>query len=881
MAGEFATAIKKAQDTGELHLDADELKELAYAKELPSQIGDIAHLRQIVLRRIPLLVLPDWFSRLSELEVINISDAQFKLLPDVITKMTWLRQLNLTSCHLEELPTNIGILRNLIFLGLSGNSSLAQLPESVGDLNQLQVLDLGMCRLTSLPTSFGKLQKITHLYLWGNSFEDVPVSLRSLKDLKVLDLSAGGSNNLRQGTETSVLDDDPPITTYARTIGATPNKNSPQLRSLPPWMSESFPKLQKLYLSGHQIDKIPESFATMRSLRELYLSANRLPEIPKAILELPELERVDLRNNQITTLPPVLARLHNLNYLDLADNPLSIPPEILNRPFVPRAILEFALGLEQATRPLNEAKLLIVGEGAVGKTSLVKRLAHNVYTGNEGKTEGIAITRWSVIDKGAEITLNIWDFGGQEIMHATHQFFLTKRSVYVLVIDARQGEEQNRIEYWLKLIQSFSNNSPVVIVGNKSDQSPLDIDRRGLQSKYVNIVDIISASCLTGKGIEEIGVTLAQIIKGLSHVRDALPIAFFEIKEHLEKSSADYLTFSEYEQLCISNGVTAKSMQELLIGFLHDLGTVLCFRDDPRLADTNILNPSWVTGGVYRLLNSNLAALRKGLLAWPDVNQILESEDYPPERRSFIIDMMKKFELCYEADGLYLIPDLLTKEEPDTGAWDDALHFEIKYDVLPSSIISRLIVRMNASISKGTVWRTGMVLALDRNRALVKGDREDALVTVDVTGSRNGRRGLLAAVRTELREIEHTIPGLVSEERVPVPDHPGIWVPYSHLLDLETVGRLTVVPQGLTEDFSIRDLLAGIETPTNRRTGRVGASRDNVGTITVDEPVAAPSVQPEVGFFLWSTPWRRAGAISVGLAGIIGAIAAILALFIK
>jgi hypothetical protein len=70
--------------------------------------------------------------------------------------------------------------------------------------------------------------------------------------------------------------------------------------------------------------------------------------------------------------------------------------------------------------------------------------------------------------------------------------------------------------------------------------------------------------------------------------------------------------------------------------------------------------------------------------------------------------MMKKFELCYESEGVFLIPDLLTKEEPDTGTWDDALSFEIDYHVLPSSVLSRLIVRMNASISKATVWRTGV-----------------------------------------------------------------------------------------------------------------------------------------------------------------------------
>jgi internalin A len=883
MASKFEDAIEEARETGMLYFSMQESEEPPPIEALLSEIRKLPHLRRLILLDVPLQGLPDWFSKLTRLEILCISRGKLFNFPPVLTKMIWLRELSLTSCELTDISPSIGALSNLTFLGLSGNRTFKQLPESIGDLNQLQVLDLGGCPLTSLPASVGHLQKLTHLYMWGHNFKDVPDALRSLNALQVLDLSAGGSNELRESdSDSPMLNDDPPIIAWSRTVGISANDGSRQLTSLPSWMPASFPGLRKLYVGGHHINEVPESFFAMQSLRELFLSGNELRNIPEAIMELPELEKLDFRGNSITSLPLGLQCLHKLDYLDLAGNPLPIPPEILDRPFEPRAILEFAFRLGEVTKPLNEAKLLIVGEGAVGKTSLVKRLVHNTYSVSEGKTEGIAVTRWPIMIDGTEIALNVWDFGGQEIMHATHQFFLTKRSAYVLVIDARQGEEQNRIEYWLKLIQSFSNNSPVVIVGNKSDESALDVDRRGLQSKYANIVGIISVSCLTGNGIDEIKAILAQVIGRLSHVRDALPIAFFEIKQHLENLSANYLTFAEYEQLCVSKGITTKSTQELLIEFLHDLGTVLCFRDDPRLSDTNILNPSWVTGGVYRLLNSNLASLRKGLLTWRDINEILESDDYPTERRSFIIDMMKKFELCYEADQLYLIPDLLTKEEPDTGAWDDALHFEIKYDVLPSSVISRLIVRMNASISKGTVWRTGMVLTLDRNRALVKGDREDAVLTIDVAGSTNGRRGLLTAVRTELRGIERTIPGLVGEERVPVPGHPGIWVPYSHLLDLEIAGRQTVVPQGLTEDFSVRELLAGIETPADRLTGRVEEIQDNSrAVVTVDEVVQASTGQPGKGFFLWTTPWRRAGTILVGLAGIAGAIAAIVALFIK
>jgi small GTP-binding protein len=142
-------------------------------------------------------------------------------------------------------------------------------------------------------------------------------------------------------------------------------------------------------------------------------------------------------------------------------------------------------------RPVHETKVLIVGQGSVGKTSLIQRLLHNDFDPNQSKTDGISISRWQVKENGnrrkesyqsndTQIQLNIWDFGGQEIMHTTYQFFLTHRSLYILTLDARLTQEENRVEYWLKIIQSFGGGSPIIIIGNKIDQHPLDIDRTGL-----------------------------------------------------------------------------------------------------------------------------------------------------------------------------------------------------------------------------------------------------------------------------------------------------------------------------------------------------------------------------------------------------------------
>ena len=80
--------------------------------------------------------------------------------------------------------------------------------------------------------------------------------------------------------------------------------------------------------------------------------------------------------------------------------------------------------------------LFLLAFGAVGKTSLVKRLVYGRFSKDEEKTDGINITPWSIcLNDKENVCLHVWDFGGQEIMHSTHQFFLTERSLYLLVLN--------------------------------------------------------------------------------------------------------------------------------------------------------------------------------------------------------------------------------------------------------------------------------------------------------------------------------------------------------------------------------------------------------------------------------------------------------------
>ncbi len=597
------------------------------------------------------------------------------------------------------------------------------------------------------------------------------------------------------------------------------------LSNLPPEIGQ-LTNLTELYLDINSLSNLPPEIGQLANLTALSLEHNSLSSLPPEIGQLTNLTRLHLGNNSLSSLPSEIGRLTNLSKLTLHDNPFPIPPEIIKRYDEPDFIINYHLSLQtNQQKLLHEAKMLLVGQGNVGKTSVRERLIRNQFDPNRHKTDGIVIESWKVEINQDQYQINVWDFGGQEIMHSTHQFFLTKRSLYLLVIDTTLGEEENRIEYWLKIIQSYGKDSPVIIVGNKADQHPLDIDQRGLQQKYPQIKGFYKTACNQDQdnGIAELNAKVTQEIIKLEHIDDQLPLPWFKVKQKLEnlKEDFDFIPYHEYKSLCESEEIDQSDNQHILIRLLNDLGIILNFQDDLRLEDTHVLNPDWVTNGVYKIINDyQLIVDYKGILELKMLRRILDRQRYPTNKHLFIIDMMRKFELCFdiERDQKFLIPDILPKAEPDTGEWQDSLAFEYHYDVLPGSIISRFIVRMSQWISKDTYWRSGVVLVKEVNRALVKADREDKKIIIRVIGKENTRRNLLTAIRSHFDYIHDTIPGILPGEKVPLLDYPDIPpVDYKWLLDLDNNHIQTIIPTGLTEEINIRQLLNGISSEENRR----------------------------------------------------------------
>jgi internalin A len=486
-------------------------------------------------------------------------------------------------------------------------------------------------------------------------------------------------------------------------------------------------------------------------------------------------------------------------------------------------------------------KVLLVGDGAAGKTSLVKRLLDQDFDKNESQTHGININTMEITQNNTIIKIRLWDFGGQEIMHATHQFFLSKRSLYILVLDGRKDE---KTEYWLNHIKSFGGDSPVLVVLNKIDENPgFDLNRRFLKEKYPHIKGFYRLSCKSRNGIDPFKKELTQQLVSIEMLRTTWATSWFNVKKHLEEMDAHFIDYDTYRQICQTAGVKSEKERDTLVDFLNDLGVILHFKEF-HLEDTHVLEPKWITNAVYKIINSEQLSAGKGVLELGRLGEILKAETganaaytYPPDKYKYIFQLMNKFELCFAiGKNKILVPDLLEKGEPVFDFdYTGVLKFRISYDFLPQSVMPRFIVRNHMDIKDKLNWRTGVVL---ENKgfnavAVVKADQREKLIHIYVDGDR--KRDYFAVLLNTFREINRSFEQIEAAERVPLPDNPEIAVSYLHLLRLEKKGQLEFLPEGAENDYNVKELLDGIKPEKERQKDMDQLLRDGKIEINVQQ----------------------------------------------
>ena len=740
--------------------------------------------------------------------------------------------LYLYDCGLKELPLEIGKLQNLTGLYLVSNQ-LSNLPPEIGKLQNLTKLNFSRNQLSNLPPEIGKLQNLTSLDLGDNQLSDLPPEIGKLQNLTSLDL---GDNQLR---------DLPPEIVKLQNLTKFDFRGN-QLSKLPPEIV-NLQNLTWLHLGRNQLSYLPLERGKLQNLISLDLGDNQLSDLPPEIVKLQKLTSLYLYGNQLSYLPPEIVKLQNLTFLYLGNNHLSQFPKALldlnievkwdtypwnegihveDNPFQTppveivkqgrQAIIDYYAALEEEPdepdRLLNESKLILIGDGGVGKTSLVKRLLGQDFNPQESQTHGININTLSLKHNDNNIKFHCWDFGGQQIMHATHQFFLSKRCLYLLVLDSRR---ETQVDYWLKHIQAFGKNSPVIIVINKIDENPnFDLQQRKLKKYYSNLKHICRISCATQQGISELNNAIQNTLPYIELLNTVFPEKWFKVKTAITEQAkkTNFTSYEHYVDICQANGITKESEQNTLINFLHELGLINHFQDR-WLRETNVINPQWITEAIYTIINAPQLA-GNGKLHREDLKTLLDNDTYPVRKHDYIIELMKKFELCYPINkDEYLLPDLFPIQEPDF-KFDEkqALHFILEYDFLPKSIFIRFIVRMHSHILDNTYWHSGILLNDRASGTTALVETVSNRLELKLTGPQ--KREYLVILRFVLTNIHNSFSHLSITEKIGLSDN--ITVNYDYLVTLAEDGQTKYrPPENPEKQYNIKDLLGIVAAPAS------------------------------------------------------------------
>src|SRR5215217_4579862 len=486
----------------------------------------------------------------------------------------------------------------------------------------------------------------------------------------------------------------------------------------------------------NKISEISPKIGNLKNLTKLSLINNDLIGLPNELAQCKKLITLNLTNNKLSKLNNEVADMASLKTLFLKGNPFEfLPPEIADRGI--DSIRNFFKELDEKDY-LFEVKLIIIGEGRVGKTCLSKALRDEKYVlEDETSTEGISIGSWDIAETEMkkigssihhEIKVNVWDFGGQEIYHSTHQFFLTKRSVYILVTESRKEDSHDDFYYWLNIIKLLGDKSPVIMVMNKCDQPSKELPIQEYRKAFDNIRDFQKISLKPGyeDTLESFKTILKRIVSSLSHIGTPLPKKWVDIRKELEEikqSGKDYIDFKEYKAICEKHYRNEESAL-FLSEYFHDLGVALHFQDDIDLRQIVILNHEWITQGVYKILDNRKVIEQKGRFNNQDLLEVWKDERYKDKIKE-LISLMKnqKFDLCFELkNGEYLAPRLLPVDEINY-PWQDSqdnLHVEFRYKFMPKGILTRLIVKRHIDIKDEMFWRYGVLLEHEDTRAIIR-----------------------------------------------------------------------------------------------------------------------------------------------------------------
>ena len=530
----------------------------------------------------------------------------------------------------------------------------------------VKVLKLNQNEFSHLPTNVGDyLSNCTVLSLQWNVLKEIPACLLQLPSIAELNLS----HNCLEG-----------------------------IPDVPEW---SF-SLLILNLSYNKLWRLPKS-ATASSIEKLDISYNHFRSVPPCICSFTTLQMLNLSgNHKIHSLPAELGRLKKLFNLGLDKlEDLNDPPKNIRE--TTADTMRYLSSRLRGERGFYRMKLMLVGKQQMGKSTIVGRLQGREV--RDESTVGVDVSEWK-FSPGINRKLfifNIWDFAGQEEYYATHQCFLSKRSLYLLVWNIMEGEEGIAdLKPWMSNISLRAPGSTVVIVATFLDKVPESARKSGRVKELCQQVQklavqfhklqIFHSMAVGLKGKQENVPLLKEMIYnaaaectiGKQPVMGAkIPASYRTLDAHLANlrkkvesgTAAPIMHSGDFKNMVRSlKLVDLQDDDELrtVTHFLHEVGSLLHY-DDRRnnLDDLYFVDPQWLCKLMSTIVTveQKNPYLKYGILKTKNIPILFKDKLYPVKYMYQYLTLLHRFEIALPLDKEHsriLVPSLLPEDRPDS-----------------------------------------------------------------------------------------------------------------------------------------------------------------------------------------------------------------------
>jgi internalin A len=662
--------------------------------------------------------------------------------------------VNLTALDLEsnrigdEGAQALSGLVNLTELKLWSNDIGDEGAQALSRLDMLTTLDLGSNRIGAVGAqALSGLGNLTSLNLWSNRIGDEGArALSSLVNLAALDL---GSNRI--GPE------------GAQALSGLVNLTTLNLSctiSCISWVGAS--RIKNESADSNKIGtEGSKRLSSLVNLTTLDLSDNGVIDL-SAFRQLDKLRKLDCSRCRVEQAPPALWEMPSLQEVIMYETDLQgVPKEVLS-PRQYTSCLESLRAhfkdLEGGRSEISDFKLMLLGNGRVGKTQICRRLQGQEYDETIPSTHGVKICAAPLTALRDPATLRIWDFGGQDIYHGTHALFLKSRAIFLLVwtpeSEALHDHDYDGftfrnqpLGYWLDYVREFGGkDSPVVVVQTQCDtreqEKPLPPEaEKGLGAFPCK--DVLRYSAKENRRRAALDEALGEAVQWLREKQGVAVIGKGRaaVKARLEemyKEGKQLISQDEFLALCEEAGNV--SSPPLLLDYLHNIGTV--FYREGLFGDKIILDQAWALDAVYAVFHRESKAFRNierygGRFRRSDLAEWVWRAHSVAEQELFL-SFMRQCGICFtyrrageDIEAEYIAPDLLpAREDPAIAEqlrqkWDEGCDAEatLSFELLPPGLMRSLICKVGEQAGLAAdYWRDGFYF-YDREtgaRALVE-----------------------------------------------------------------------------------------------------------------------------------------------------------------